>query len=515
MRRTWPLLLTAVLLSLVGAYVSYNLLATHYTNETGLAWFDEVCEGGEESARSCDKVLASDYGTFPAAPADARPEEKYKAVSVLGLFEMRPRPVALFGLMYFSVLAAWYLAIGRPSRSRRILHLLPLLLNLCGVAGAVYFVYLMFAAMDVWCSWCMVTHVVNGLLLVCAILLWPRKPVVVEATGDLPGQTSEPGSGPFKATASTPSELPNPQPTEASPAASVDRSAAAPGAPGPGKPVAHPSLRLCLVALAGIAAVVAAEWYLGNTAHANELLTYQNNYVAEFNKSAANLMYKLYLSNRKHHFPRRPDDPVKNEDAGRLALVVFSDFRCPHCGSFAEYLAKRVEPLFEGLLRTTFRHFPASKDCNPHVAQDLHPGACVASRAVEAAHVLGGNEAFWRAHDLLFSFRKTPGELDYRDIARQLDLDPDRFVETMDSQAVMDRINEDIELALKVQVDATPALYLSGRRVPRAAVRQMLFWRMAKAQLDKILAAREAKKAQAQKQKDQQPEQPTPGTPGP
>ena len=79
----------------------------------------------------------------------------------------------------------------------------------------------------------------------------------------------------------------------------------------------------------------------------------------------------------------------------------------------------------------------------------------------------------------------------------------------------MDRINEDIELALKVQVDATPALYLSGRRVPRAAVRQMLFWRMAKAQLDKILAAREAKKAQAQKQKDQQPEQPTPGTPGP
>ena len=78
------------------------------------------------------------------------------------------------------------------------------------------------------------------------------------------------------------------------------------------------------------------------------------------------------------------------------------------------------------------------------------------------------------------------------------------------------RISEDIELGVKLGVDATPALYLSGRRVPRMAVRQSLFWQKAKERLDQILQARTAKQADTQQQKKpQSPPQPTPDTPGP
>jgi protein-disulfide isomerase len=115
--------------------------------------------------------------------------------------------------------------------------------------------------------------------------------------------------------------------------------------------------------------------------------------------------------------------------------------------------------------------------------------------------VLGGNEAFWKAHDLLFESGRKLADFDYRGLAAQLDLDPDQFLETMDSAAVMDRIKEDIKLGIQVGVDATPAVYLSGRRVPRVAVRVPIFWQSAKQKLDRILRGMEARK-QAQEQQD-------------
>jgi len=479
MRRTWPVLLLAIVLSLVGVYLSFNLLAKHYAKSTGLGWFDAVCEGTEQSSRSCDQVLASDYGLFPAVRADTPIEQKYAPVAV-GFLRLRPRPVALYGMMYFSVLAGWYLAIGRLSFSRRKLHFAPLLFNAGGVLGALYFIYVMFSRIEAWCPWCMVTHVLNGLLLVCAILLWPRRPAGAGGGRDAQKPAATPRAGKQK-----------PAPA----AADVQ--------------VGHPSLRIVLIAVGGIIAVVAAEWYLGNVAHANEMLAYQKTYVTAFNKQASKLMYGLYQSNTKHQIPRRPDDPVKNEGAPRLSLVVFSDLQCPHCATFAEYLDQRIEPLFDGLLRVTFRHFPANRACNQHVVKDLHPGACQAARAAEAVHLLGGNEGFWKAHDLLFELRSAGDKLDYRDLARRLGHDPQRFVETMDSQAVIDRISEDIELAKKIGVDATPALFLSGRRVPRLAVRQPLFWRTAQAHLNRILQAKARQQDQAQKKTaptDSQPE---------
>jgi protein-disulfide isomerase/uncharacterized membrane protein len=510
-------LVPTIVLSLAGVYVSFNLLAKHYAKTSGVGWFDTVCEGGEESARSCDQVLGSDYGVFPAAAASTLPTVRYQPVTVLGWFSIRPRSVALYGLMYFSVLAVWYLAVGRPSRSRRLLHLAPLLFNVCGVGGAVYFVYLMFAKMEAWCPWCVVTHVINGLLLICAILLWPRKGTVAATVATDPGRPTESAARSASA----------PLPGRESEHASARRSPETGDSPAAARPTRHPSLRLCLVTLACIVAVVAAEWYLGNIADANELLAHQKQYVIEFTKEMSNSVYGLYLSQPKQKIALRADDPVRNPGKPRLSLVVFSDFQCPHCAVFARFLEQKVEPMYDGLLKVTFKHFPANKACNQRVAKDLHPQACVAARAAEAARVLGGNETFWMAHDLLFGAQKRLAQPDYDWLAEQLELDPERFAETMESPEVNDRIGEDIAAATAAGVNATPSLYLSSRRVPKVAVRMPLFWRRARAELDKVLQRREERKAAAAEQKppsQRQPvpatqpaprSQPTPGSPGP
>ncbi|MCP4251452.1 MAG: thioredoxin domain-containing protein [bacterium] len=477
MKRTWPVLAPAVFLSLLGAVISYTLLVKHYAKDSGAAWFESVCEGGEDSKRSCDAVLGSEYGMFPAVDSKLPPREKYVARPAVGGITMVPRPVALFGMMYFSVLAVWYIGVGRPSRSRRVVHLLPLMFNICGVIGAIYYVKLMFTVMDAWCPWCVVTHVINALLLICAILLWPRRWTVMQAT---PPRVRDASTDDGEA--SSPDAVAVPVHTDTVP-----------------QPLCGPSPRLLLVTLGCIVAVCMAQWFLVNTAQANEIAAFNTRYVQEFNKEASKLMYQLYMSAEKHQIPRRPDDAIRNDGKQRLTLVVFSDLQCPHCATFAKLVDDRIAPLFEGMLRVVFKHFPANKACNEHVARDLHPWACEAARASEAGRMLGGTEAFWKAHDLLFALRKAKEGPDFRAVAKQLDLDPDRFLEAMNSEEAATRISEDIALAMQLGVNATPAAYVSGRRVPRAAVKQMLFWRAVKQRLDQVLEARRKKQEEAAK----------------
>ncbi len=166
MKKSWLILLVTIFLALAGVVVSFNLMVKHQLKRTGLAWFDNACDGGDQSSISCDRVMASKWGYLPPIPQDAAPQDRLQPVWVLGLFELTPRPSALCGLFYFSAMAAWYVAIGRPGYSGRYYHLIPLLLNVLGVGGAAFFVYIMFTDLEAWCPWCMVTHGINALMLV-------------------------------------------------------------------------------------------------------------------------------------------------------------------------------------------------------------------------------------------------------------------------------------------------------------------------------------------------------------
>ncbi|NIP84117.1 MAG: hypothetical protein GTO03_00565, partial [Planctomycetales bacterium] len=48
----------------------------------------------------------------------------------------------------------------------------------------------------------------------------------------------------------------------------------------------------------------------------------------------------------------------------------------------------------------------------------------------------------------------------------------------MNAEDLKARLQEDIELAKKVGVDATPAVFVAGRRVPRIALQRMHYWKM-------------------------------------
>jgi protein-disulfide isomerase len=246
----------------------------------------------------------------------------------------------------------------------------------------------------------------------------------------------------------------------------------------------HPAGRLLAVALVGIAALVAAEWCHYDYAHEARAHAELRAAFAKLDhemdqvRKHAKTLYSLFQRGEKKEIPLRDDAPMKNAGADRLVAVVISDFRCPHCARFAQYMKEVVEPMFGEELAVTFKHFPADTTCNQRIRRTLHPKACLASAAVEAARLLGGTDAFWKAHDAIFA---SPDRLRddhfYTELADTLGLDQERFTEAIAAPAILERIAEDIELAVRIGLRGTPAVYIDGRQVPSLAREQDVFWK--------------------------------------
>jgi protein-disulfide isomerase len=196
----------------------------------------------------------------------------------------------------------------------------------------------------------------------------------------------------------------------------------------------------------------------------------------------AGTLYALYEQSELREIPIRPDDPVKHPDAEDGVLVIITDFQCPHCARFAKYTDDVLVPMFGDRLKIVFKHYPASTGCNPYIPRNMHPFACVASSAAEAARVLGGNDAFWKAHDLMFASRSRLGDAKrfYPELARKLGFEWEAFQKTMTSDAVLDRIREDVELAKQIKMRGTPSVYLNGRKVPTMCRQVDVFWQEVK-----------------------------------
>ena len=155
------------------------------------------------------------------------------------------------------------------------------------------------------------------------------------------------------------------------------------------------------------------------------------------------------------------DAQTENFDAS-VHLVIFSDFQCLGCTKFASTLAA-IEQRFADRVHVVFKHFPLSSACNPLLGKDLHPRACEAAAAAEAAR---RQDKFWPFHDALFAadLHKNP-DVALAEIAAEAGLDLEPFQTDRRSDSVAEKVQEDIEQGVALGLDGTPAVFLNGRRV--------------------------------------------------
>jgi hypothetical protein len=129
-------------------------------------------------------------------------------------------------------------------------------------------------------------------------------------------------------------------------------------------------------------------------------------------------------------------DASEGAKNAKIQLVVYSDFECPYCSSFAMETRKWSQK-YRDNLNIVFKHFPLSKICNESLEDDIHPSACRAAIAAQAAHYQG---KFWEFHDALFASELS--NFDVMTEAERLNLDPRRYI--IDLEQAEQKVRKDI-----------------------------------------------------------------------
>ena len=145
-------------------------------------------------------------------------------------------------------------------------------------------------------------------------------------------------------------------------------------------------------------------------------------------------------------------------DAAPVAITEYSDYQCPFCAAFAtvQMPVVREQLIATGKLRWRFRDFPLSS----------HKYSIYAALAAECA---GEQGKFWEMHDQLFSQHqwaqtgKDPKGV-FRDFARNIGLDLDRYGACVGSQRYAGRIEASRQEGEALGVNSTPSLFVNGRK---------------------------------------------------
>ena len=319
-----------------------------------------------------------------------------------------PVPTAALGMLYFLFMAAWYLLIGLPNAAGRSWHLVPVALNVIGIIASIIFTLIMATTLPVWCTWCLAAHAVNLVMLVLTFVTIPRR---------------------------------------------------AAGAVEPARPTSGRAMGVIggavAVAITLLMALISYRMQIVARQYQTELLRATNNpdYIA----------WKLSRTEKQDPGPLTGDFVIGKPDAPHT-IVVYSDFECAGCAAFHRYAA-RLTNLFPDSLRIAFRNYPLCLECNPHAPTTKHFFACEAARAAEAARRTGDWKENYSYQSLLFENASRLSGRPYESMTHAAGIDTAAWKKALEEPAIDERIRRDVDSAHSLGVEATPAVFLDGRRL--------------------------------------------------
>ncbi len=154
-------------------------------------------------------------------------------------------------------------------------------------------------------------------------------------------------------------------------------------------------------------------------------------------------------------------DHIWGREDAPVTIVEYSDFQCPACRSYSflidKYMTEQDALASSSIARFVYRHFPLGQ----------HANAMPAAKSAEAA---GKQGRFYEMYKILFE--KQPdweGSKDAKTIfinyAEGLGLDKDKFLADYDLKEIEDKINNDYKSGVKASVEATPTLFINGKKI--------------------------------------------------
>ncbi len=168
-----------------------------------------------------------------------------------------------------------------------------------------------------------------------------------------------------------------------------------------------------------------------------------------------NLLNDILIAPDENLSPVSEADHVIGPEDARLTILEFSDFECPYCQMITPLLTE-FQAMYPDEVRMVYRHFPLS----------YHEKAQISAQATEAAGMQG---KFWEMLDAIYLNSAEWGELSleaYTDWlntkATELDLDVTLFNQDIESDAVIQKVADDVTSGRQANITGTPTVYLNG-----------------------------------------------------
>lgn len=148
--------------------------------------------------------------------------------------------------------------------------------------------------------------------------------------------------------------------------------------------------------------------------------------------------------------------PSMGPEDAPVNIAVFTDFQCPYCAKLAGML-EQVAEKYPEKVRIVFKNYPIRS----------HEYAEKAARAALAADRQG---KFWEFHDLLFANYRNLDDEKVREIARELNLDMEKFESDWSDPRLAAQIQTEIRQGSQAGVRGTPTVFINGRRLKQRSL---------------------------------------------
>ena len=149
--------------------------------------------------------------------------------------------------------------------------------------------------------------------------------------------------------------------------------------------------------------------------------------------------------------PVGPDDHALGPPDAPITLVEYGDYQCPYCGGAYPVVQALVRE-FGDDLRFVFRNLPLA---------NVHPHAVHAAEAAESVAIQG---LFWPMHDTLFEHQQDLSGRALLTYAQDVGADAADVQQLLERHSTSERIQDDVEGALRSGANGTPAFFVNGER---------------------------------------------------
>jgi serine/threonine-protein kinase len=168
----------------------------------------------------------------------------------------------------------------------------------------------------------------------------------------------------------------------------------------------------------------------------------------------------LHLHKNGIALPAAPARVLIGDAAAPVRITEFTDVLCDHCAELHETLAQLQRMAPAGSFSIEPRQFPLDAECNPAVQRGGSPVRCLAAKAQIC---MEGNPKLFEFSGELFAKQKTLGVADVYEIAERYSARAE-LDSCIKSSATTAKLQDDVQLALRYELDGTPLVLLNGRK---------------------------------------------------